>query len=86
MATCIVYEDYSDGNIYYECDSCLACRIEYNTKRCPNCNKKFTKFIDEVEITHNHNNSLRALANNPNDNDLHNEVLKWGIQRVMVEF
>lgn len=85
MATCIIYEEYPSGEIYYECDSCLACGIEYGTKRCPICNKKFTKFIDETEITHNHNNALRAFTNSPNNKDLQNEVLKWGFQRLMVE-
>lgn len=86
MATCIIYEEYPSDEIYYECDSCWACRIQPGTKRCPVCNKKFTKFIDEVVITHAHNQALKAFAKDPSNKSLKQEVLKAGMQRLMVEF
>ena len=85
MAKLIMYEDCCDRKIYYECNKCGDSGIEEHVSKCPNCDAKITGIIDEVEITHNHNEALKALNKDPNNELLHHEVVKYGMQRLMVE-
>ena len=84
MAACIKFEG-RDGNIYYECNHCFKTYIVEKPRKCPSCGRKFTEYIDEVEITHNHNSAIKALIENPDDKDAEVRLLEYGIKRLMTE-
>lgn len=86
MATLIMYEEYPTENILFECHECGCCGLPHMVYKCPSCGVRFTKFYDETELTHNHNQALKRLHQNPNDRSAELEVLKYGLQRLMVEF
>ena len=84
MAVLLKFEG-RDGNIYYECSECQASYFESEVDVCPNCGKRFSETVDEVEICHNQNVAYQKWLKNTEDEDASFEMFKWGIQRMILE-